>query len=179
MSKSSKHNEQYLAYKTINDNFLNENSVQFNICSKNDSPKGNSQGNNNRSDKIVSKHKTFKENLFKVYNNHTADEERSNEYSHDELINFHLVSTATNASNLSSINKNNSHERDISNTYEEKTVEVVIANSVLVIASDKGANLHLVETIDSIIDQFKALIEKARKFTVDNDFSVKDRAHSS
>ena len=31
----------------------------------------------------------------------------------------------------------------------------------------------------STIDQFKAVIEKARKFTVDNDFRVKDRAHSS
>ena len=77
---------------------------------------------------------------------------------------------------LSSLNKNNSHD---TNTYEEKTVEAVITNSVLVSASDKEANLHLVETIDSTIDQFKALIEKARKFTVDNDFSVKDRAHSS
>ena len=77
---------------------------------------------------------------------------------------------------LSSLNKNNSHD---TNTYEEKTVEAVITNSVLVRASDKEANLHLVETIDSTIDQFKALIEKARKFTVDNDFSVKDRAHSS
>ena len=117
--------------------------------------------------------------MFKVYNDHTADEKTSNEYSHDELINFHLVSTATNASNLSSINKNNSHDCDITNTYEEKTVEAVMANSVFASASDKEANLHLVETIDSIIDQFKALIEKARKFTVDNDFSVKDRAHSS
>ena len=50
LSKSSKHNEQNLAYKTTNDNFLDENSVQFNICSKDDSPKGNSQGNNDRSD---------------------------------------------------------------------------------------------------------------------------------
>ena len=31
LSKSSKHNEQNLAYKTSNDNFLDENSVQFNI----------------------------------------------------------------------------------------------------------------------------------------------------
>ena len=104
LSKSSKHNEQNLAYKTTNDNFLDENSVQFNICSKDDSPKGNSQGNNDRSDKIVLKHKTFKENLFKVCNDHTADEKTSNEYSDDELINFNLVSTTTSASNLSSIN---------------------------------------------------------------------------
>ena len=83
MSKSWKHNEQNLTYKTTNDNFLDENSVQFNICSKDDSPKGNSQGNNDRSDKIVLKHKTFKENLFKVCNDHTADEKTSNEYSDD------------------------------------------------------------------------------------------------
>ena len=49
----------------------------------------------------------------------------------------------------------------------------------LISVPDKEANLHLVEIIDSSIDQFKALIEKARKFTVDNDFTVKDRAHSS
>ena len=55
LSKSSKHSEQNLAYKTTNDNFLDENSVQFDICSKNDRPKGNSQGNNGRSDKIVLK----------------------------------------------------------------------------------------------------------------------------
>ena len=75
LSKSSKHNEQNLAIKTTNDNFLDENSVQFNICSKDDSPKGNSQGNNERSDKIALKHKTFKENLFKVYNDHTRKQE--------------------------------------------------------------------------------------------------------
>ena len=46
-------------------------------------------------------------------------------------------------------------------------------------APDKEANLHLVETIDSTIDQFKALIEKARTFTICNDFTVQDRAHSS
>ena len=92
-----------MLYKTTNDNFLDENSVQFNICSKDDSPKGNSQGNNDRSDKIVLKHKTFKENQFKVYNDHTADEKTSNEYSDDELINFNLVSTANNTSNLSYI----------------------------------------------------------------------------
>ena len=60
----------------------------------------------------------------------------------------------------------------------KKTVEAVLANSVLVSTPNKEANLHLVEAIDSTIDQFKALIKKARKFTVDNDFKVKDRAHS-
>ena len=138
----------------------------------------NSQSNNEISDKIALKYKTFKENLFKVYNDHTADEKTSNEYGDGELINLNLVSTATNASNLSSINKNNSNACDITNAYEEKTVETVLANSVPISAPDKEANLHLVETIDSTIDQFKALIEKARKFTVDNDFTVKDRAHS-
>ena len=122
---------QYLNFQAFNlflrvtthshsDNFLDENSVQFNICSNDDSPKGNSQSNNDRSDKIVLKHKTFKENLFKVYNDHTADEKTSNEYSDDELINFNLVGTATNASNPSSINKNNSNACDITNAYEEK-----------------------------------------------------------
>ena len=117
--------------------------------------------------------------MFKVYNDHTEDEETSNEYSDDELINFNLASTATNASNLPSVNKNNSNDCDISNAFEEKTVEAVLVNSVPISAPDKEANLHLVETIDSTIDQFKALIEKARTFTVDNDFTVKGRVHSS
>ena len=49
---------------------------------------------------------------------------------------------------------------------KKKTLEAVIANSVLISAPDnyKEVNLHLAETIDSTIDQFKALIEKARKF---------------
>ena len=49
--KFLKHNEQNLTYKTINDNSLDENFVQFSIRSKNDLPKGNSQGNNDRPDK--------------------------------------------------------------------------------------------------------------------------------
>ena len=131
LSKSWKHNKQNLTYKTTSDNFVDENSVQFNICLKNDSPKGNWQGSNDRSNKIVLKYKTSKGNLFKVYNNHTADKKTSDEYSDDELINFNLFSTATNASNLSSIKKNNSSVSDITNAYEEKTVEAVLANSVL------------------------------------------------
>ena len=138
----------------------------------------NSQSNNEISDKIALKYKTFKENLFKVYNDHTADEKTSNEYGDGELINLNLVSTATNASNLSSINKSNSNSCDITNAYEEKTVETVLANSVPISAPDKEANLCLVETIDSTIDQFKEVIEKARKLIVDNDFTVKERAHS-
>ena len=49
----------------------------------------------------------------------------------------------------------------------------------LISVPDKEANLHLVETIGSTTNQFKALIEKTRKFTVDIDFTVKDRAHSN
>ena len=66
LSKSSKYNKQNLAYKTNNDKFLDEIFVQFNIRSKIDSPKGNSQGHNNRSDKIDLKYKTSKENLSNV-----------------------------------------------------------------------------------------------------------------
>ena len=33
LPNSSKHNEQNLAYKTTNDNYLDESPVQFNICS--------------------------------------------------------------------------------------------------------------------------------------------------
>ena len=70
---------------------------------------------------------------------------------------------------------------DITNTNEVKTVEAALVNRAPVSAADNynEVNLHLVETIDSTIDQFKALIEKARKFTEDNDFTVNDRAHSS
>ena len=70
--KTSEHIEQNLAHKTTSDNFLDKNSVQFDICSKDESPKRNSQGNNDRSGKIFLKHRTFKENLFKVCNDHTA-----------------------------------------------------------------------------------------------------------
>ena len=83
------------------------------------------------------KHKKFKENLFKVHNYHTVDEKTSNEYSDDQLINFNLVCAATNASNLSSINKNNSNACDITNAYEGKTVEAILANSVPISAPDK------------------------------------------
>ena len=76
--------EQNLAYKTTNDNFLDESFAQFNIRSKNDSPKGNSESNNDRSDKIDLIHKASTENLPKVYNDHTADEKTFNEYSDDD-----------------------------------------------------------------------------------------------
>ena len=70
---------------------------------------------------------------------------------------------------------------DITNANEEKAIEAVLVNSVPISATDNYSevNLHLVETIDSTIDQFKALIEKAKKFTEDNDFTVNDREHSS
>ena len=84
-----------MSLKTTNDNFLNKNFVQFKIRSKNDSLKGSSQGNNERSDKIDLTHKTSKENLSKVYIDNTADEKTSNEYRDDELIDINLVSTAT------------------------------------------------------------------------------------
>ena len=109
--------------------------------------------------------------MSKVYNNNTVDEKTSNEYSDDELVDFNFGSTATNFSNLSSINKNNSNAYDITDANEEKTVEAVLVDSVPINEPD---NLHLAETINSTTDQFKALIEKARKFTEDN-----DRAHSS
>ena len=85
-----------LAYKSTDNNFLDVNSAQFNICSNDDSPKRNSQSKK------------------------TADEKTSNEYSDDELINFNLVSTATNAANLSSINKNNSNASDITMLMKKK-----------------------------------------------------------
>ena len=92
--------------------------------------------------------------MSKVYNDFTADEKTSTEYSDDELINFNLVSIATNASNPSSINKNNSNACDITNADEEKIVEAVLVNSILISDPDdyNEVNLHLVETIDSTFD---------------------------
>ena len=117
----------------------------------------------------------------KVDNDHTADEKTSNQYNDNQLINFNPVSTATNAWNLSSINKNNSNACDITNANEEKIVEAVPVNSIPISALDNynEVNLHLAETIDSTTDQFKELIKKARKCTEDNDFTVNDRTHSS
>ena len=64
---------------------------------------------------------------------------------------------------------------------EEKTVEAVLVDNVHIRAPGnyKEVYLHLAETIDNTIDQFKALIEKAKKFTGDNDFTVNDKVHSS
>ena len=59
---------------------------------------------------------------------------------------------------------------------KKKTVEAVLVNSVLITVTSNynEVNLHLVETIDSTTDQFKALTERARKFAADNDFTVND-----
>ena len=113
-----------MPYKTTSDNFLDENSVQFNICSKDDSPKGNSQGNNDRSDNIVLKHKTFKENLFKVYNDYAADEKTSNVMMN---LSISILSVLLLTPRIClPLNKNNSNDCDITNAYEEKTVEAVL-----------------------------------------------------
>ena len=105
--------------------------------------------------------------MSKVYNDNKADKKTSNEYSDDELINFNIISTATNVSNLSSINKNNSNTYVITNANEEKKVEPVLVDSIPIGVPDNynEVNLHLAEIIVSTTDQFKALIEKARKFT--------------
>ena len=119
--------------------------------------------------------------MSKVYNDYTADEKISNEYNNDELINFNLVSTATNVSNPCSINKNSSDAYDITYANEEKTVEAVLVNSVPFSAPGNynEVNLYPVETINSTINQFKALTKKARKLTEDDIFTGNDRAHSS
>ena len=181
LSKSSKHNEQNLSYKITSDNFIDKKFVQFKTRSKTDSPKGSSRVNDDRSDKINLTHKISKENLFKVNNDNTVDQKTSNEYSDDELIDFNLVSTATNVSNLPSLSKNNSNAYDITNANEEKALETVLVGSVPISAPNNynEVNLHLVEAIRNTIDQFKTLIEKARKITEDNEFTVNDRAHSS
>ena len=105
--------------------------------------------------------------MSKVYNDNKADEKTSNKYSDDELINFDIISTATNVSNLSSINKNNSNAYVITNANEDKKVEPVLVDSIPIGAPDNynEVNLHLAEVIVSTVDQFKALIKKSRKFT--------------
>ena len=119
--------------------------------------------------------------MSKVYNDYTADKKISNKYNNDELINFNLVSTATNVSNPCSINKNSSDAYDITYANEEKTVEAVLVNSVPFSAPGNynEVNLYPVETINSTINQFKALTKKARKLTEDDIFTGNDRAHSS
>ena len=181
ISKSSKHNEKNVAHKTTDDNFLDENFVQLNIRSKNEIPIESSQGNDVRSDKIGLTHKISKENLSKVHNDYTADEKISNEYNDAELINFNLVSAATNVSNLFCINKNSSGACDITYAKKGKRLETVLVNSVSFSAPGNynEVNLHLVETIASTINRFKALTKKARKLTEDDNFTVNGRAQSS
>ena len=118
--------------------------------------------------------------MSKVYNDYTADKKISNKYNNDELINFNLVSTATNVSNPCSINKNSSDASYITYASEEKTVAVLV-NSVPFSAPGNynEVNLYPVETINSTINQFKALTKKARKLTEDDIFTGNDRAHSS
>lgn len=98
---------------------------------------------------------------MKVHNDNTVDEKTSNEYTDDEFIDFHLVSTATYASNLSSIHKNNINIYDITKTIGEKMIEAVLVDSVPVSASGNynKINLHLAETIDNTVAQFKTLIK--------------------
>ena len=119
--------------------------------------------------------------MSKVYNDYTADKKISNKYNNDELINFNLVSTATNVSNPCSINKNSSDACYITYANEEKTVEAVLVNSVPFSAPGNynEVNLYPVETINSTINQFKALTKKAKKLTEDDIFTGNDRAHSS
>ena len=141
---------------------------------KNDSPEGSSQGSNDRSDKTDLTHEAVKENLSKVDNDNTVDYKTSTEYSDDELIDFDLVGTVSKVSSLSSIND------VITNANEVKRVEAGLVDSVPVSAPDNynEFNLHLAETIDSSIDQFKALNEKARKSAEDNVSTANDIAHS-
>ena len=98
---------------------------------------------------------------MKVHNDNTVDEKTSNEYTDDEFIDFHLVSTANYLSNLSSIHKNNINIYDITKTIEEKMIETVLVDSVPVSASGNynKINLHLAETIDNTVAQFKTLIK--------------------
>ena len=119
--------------------------------------------------------------MSKVHNDYIADEKIFNEYNDAELINFNLVSTATNVSNLFCINKNSSGACDITYAKKGKRLETVLVNSVSFSAPSNynEVNLHLVETIESTINQFKALTKKARKLTEDDNFTVNDRAHSN
>ena len=100
--------------------------------------------------------------MSRVYNDHTGDEKTCNGYSDDEHINFNLVRTATNISNLSSLNKNNSNACDITIASGEKAVEVVLAKSVPSSAPDNynKVNLHLVELSIALVINLKLLSRK-------------------
>ena len=71
--------------------------------------------------------------MSKVDNDNTLHEKTSKACSDDELIDFNLVSTASNVSNLFLINKNNSNTYEITNVNEEEMVESVLAEVVLVV----------------------------------------------
>ena len=115
--------------------------LQFKTRSEKDRAKGSSRDNDDRSDKIDLIHKTSKENLFKVETDNTVDQKTSNEFNDDNFIDFNLVSTATNVSNLSSLKNNNSNACDITNVNEEKTLEVVLIDSVPISAPDSNESI--------------------------------------
>lgn len=79
--------------------------------------------------------------MFKVETDNTVDQKTSNEFSDDNFIDFNLVSTATNVSNLSSLKNNNSNACDITNVNEEKTLEVVLIDSVPISAPDSNESI--------------------------------------
>lgn len=79
--------------------------------------------------------------MFKVETDNTVDQKTSNEFNDDNFIDFNLVSTATNVSNLSSLKNNNSNACDITNVNEEKTLEVVLIDSVPISAPDSNESI--------------------------------------
>lgn len=115
--------------------------LQFKTRSEKDRAKGSSRDNDDRSDKIDLIHKTSKENLFKVETDNTVDQKTSNEFSDDNFIDFNLVSTVTNVSNLSSLKNNNSNACDITNVNEEKSLEAVLIDSVPISAPDSNESI--------------------------------------
>ena len=79
--------------------------------------------------------------MFKVETDNTVDQKTSNEFNDDNFIDFNLISTATNVSNLSSLKNNNSNACDITNVNEEKTLEVVLIDSVPISAPDSNESI--------------------------------------
>ena len=79
--------------------------------------------------------------MFKVETDNTVDQKTSNEFNDDNFIDFNLVSTATNVSNLSTLKNNNSNACDITNVNEEKTLEVVLIDSVPISAPDSNESI--------------------------------------
>ena len=64
---------------------------------------------------------------------------------------------------------------------KKKRFEAVLVESVPISPPDNynEANLYFAKTIENTFDQFKALIEKARKFNEDSDSTVNGIAPSS